>query len=127
MFTFKTLRGETRTLQDVADAIETEGRLGTGQFIGSNGDRCSLGVACDYQLDDLGSEETSYAGWEFLDSFNTTRFFKAGIVGLNDDLRKSNSLEYNDPKTQQIRARLMASVFRQLAWLDEKGELIFNE
>jgi len=125
MFKFQTLGGSTRNLMDVAEAIELEGKLDTGLFINRTGERCSLGVAYDYLPTDFHRPRDigECNGW-LLDgklSGITLRLFGHHIYALNDLFEAG--IDKHCLQTQKARAKFMASVFRQLAWLDEKGEL----
>jgi len=124
MFEIQTLSGETRNLMDVAEAIELEGKLDTGRFISRIGERCSLGVAYDYLPSDIDTPRHTDEcnGWILNDKLIDIimKLFGHSIYYLNDVFEKG--IDQHSLKTQQTRAKFMASVYRQLAWLDEKGE-----
>jgi len=118
MFTITTLSGKTRTLMDIANAIEEEGELGTGSFY----DHCVIGVAIDCPTDIPSDEPTkdtiNTLGWGMNNRLCEVfeKFFSNYPTDLNDS--------FGLIRQREERAKFMASVFRQLAWYEENGGAI---
>jgi len=126
MFTITTLNGVTRNLMDIADAIEEEGKLGTGGFRGDNNLRCAVGVAIDCPIDDdtyekyLAKIESLGWGMHGKLSDTTNKYFGNSLIFVNDTYLDRLRHDGDIDKPQK-RAKFMASVFRQLAWYEEDG------